>query len=495
MVTLLVLAWQVANWYGAREWQKVVVELEKEGETLDVAKVGMAPVAEERNFCAIPALKDLALDGDEEAEKRRSRLNEMALPSSDKALLDRPTLASGLRSGQAVEMKAWASWLAAIQAEGALNQEGAGDAAREVLARLANHEALYRELAVGLDREEAQWTPTWSNRAAPEFFFALRVPHYTVVQKTVNALALRSIAATHAGEREMAHTSLQVMLRLNRACRDEGLLIGTLVGATGDNFAWNAVWELSRARCGTMEDFRKLETELARADYRLGLLRSLQAEMAGGASSIRWLKRRGGLDGKMKGMNGAGGDGLWPGLSPKLLPDAWYDLNAVKLVRTEMDYLVRPLRDEGLKETCEKSAGLEKRVKEMKASMNPFDNLATLAVPAFIRIVERCLYTQVMMDQALIACVLERFRLENEGRYPESLAELTRLDGRALPVDLMSEKAMGYALDGKGRYRLWSVGWDGIDDGGKRVVNEQEPMRTKFSERNYVGDWVWDFAP
>jgi hypothetical protein len=39
------------------------------------------------------------------------------------------------------------------------------------------------------------------------------------------------------------------------------------------------------------------------------------------------------------------------------------------------------------------------------------------------------------------------------------------------------------------------VGFDGVDDGGKRILDTKNPDLTKFNKRSYKGDWVWSYQP
>ena len=52
---------------------------------------------------------------------------------------------------------------------------------------------------------------------------------------------------------------------------------------------------------------------------------------------------------------------------------------------------------------------------------------------------------------------------------------------------------MRYRKTADGRYALWSVAFDGTDDGGKRTLDAKKPDETKFHNAAYLGDWVWDF--
>ena len=119
--------------------------------------------------------------------------------------------------------------------------------------------------------------------------------------------------------------------------------------------------------------------------------------------------------------------------------------------------------------------------------------MALLTIPAVSVCQSKICYAQGQLDQAIAACALERYRLEN-GNYPDSLTQVKRSDGRDLPLDVYSGKPMGYRKTENGRYVLWCTGPDGKDDGGKRVLDPKTPQSTKFSDPEYQGDWVWDFS-
>ena len=124
--------------------------------------------------------------------------------------------------------------------------------------------------------------------------------------------------------------------------------------------------------------------------------------------------------------------------------------------------------------------------------MNPSYIFAALAIPATKQVISRCAHTDALVSQAVIACALERHRIE-KGSYPESLDAVRLADGKALPPDPMDDRSMRYRKTADDRYALWSIGFDGKDDGGRRVLDEKKPEDTKFSVEKYVGDWVWDF--
>lgn len=495
LLTLLVLFHQSVNWIGARRWKAAQDMLAREGETLDFPKTAPDPVPDARNFCAIPLLKDLALDKspDGSAEANRAKLEAIALPSGNAKppAGERPTLPSSASFGRTVDLKAWAQWL---RKEGSLPvPPDSGNAARDVLAALSKHDALVAELVAELAREDAQWTPAWRTRELPGMIFEVPLPHYKAAQAVSQFLALRAIAAAQAGDATKAHESLLVLLRLGRASLADPILIGTLVGMTQDLLAAGVTWELCRLHSGTAEDFHRLELEWSRHDMRASLLCAFRGEMAGGASAVQWLKQT--RDGRiLGGESGIGTANASSTFGVQSIPAGWFDANAAAIVELNHRFIIEPLRDQGLAACVRRAPELEQLLKTQKARfyLHLDSILAQLILPATSKISARAGATQDIVDQAITACALERHRIAH-GSYPDTLDAVKLSDGKPLPLDVFSSKALGYRKTTDGRYALWCVGFDGEDDGGKRVLDEKQPEKTKFHDPGYTGDWVWDF--
>jgi hypothetical protein len=92
---------------------------------------------------------------------------------------------------------------------------------------------------------------------------------------------------------------------------------------------------------------------------------------------------------------------------------------------------------------------------------------------------------QTGVDQTIIACALERHRLE-KGALPENLTALALYLPGPLPLDVITGKPMQYKVTGDGQFTLYSVGWNEKDDGGKLVLNQQ-----KNATDPTQGDWLW----
>lgn len=109
---------------------------------------------------------------------------------------------------------------------------------------------------------------------------------------------------------------------------------------------------------------------------------------------------------------------------------------------------------------------------------SPYRFLVAVALPNFAKALQTTAATQTSMNQARIACALERFRLA-QGHYPATLDTLTPGLIQKLPHDLIGGQKLKYRLNQDGSYTLYSIGWDEKDGGGIAGKSRDE------------GDWVW----
>jgi hypothetical protein len=310
-------------------------------------------------------------------------------------------------------------------------------------------------------------------------------------------LGLRSIAAARAGDTAAGCQSLLIALRLDQAAANEPLVIGTLVASGCSMVISNAVWELCDSHSGTEEDFQGLQEELARLDFRKAYLYAERGELAGGVNTSAYLKRERSFGPLMTvdPMHGTDAPNVSAQYTLHLVPDGWFDGNAATLAQWHFDYYIKPLRDAGFKQLLAKQAELGVILAGHKSRIHdhPDEFLAMLAMPALHIVAYRIAYAQSILNEAIAACALERYRIKHN-TYPDTLEAADRPGEKAIPLDIISGKPMGYRKTPNGKYALWCVGFNGKDDGGKRGLDEKNPQSNAFSRPDYVGDWVWDFA-
>lgn len=111
--------------------------------------------------------------------------------------------------------------------------------------------------------------------------------------------------------------------------------------------------------------------------------------------------------------------------------------------------------------------------------------IAAVFIPNVTKAWQTTAYNQTLVNQGQIACALERYRLAHS-EYPDTLDALMSQYIESIPQDIIGGRPLHYSRIPDGKFLLYSVGWNEIDDGG------QEPPHNLYSVTDYTkGDWVW----
>jgi hypothetical protein len=94
--------------------------------------------------------------------------------------------------------------------------------------------------------------------------------------------------------------------------------------------------------------------------------------------------------------------------------------------------------------------------------------------------------TQNTVDMALLACALESYRLV-KGEYPANLNSLVPEYLETIPPDVVNGEPLHFQRTANGSFKLYSIGWNGQDDGGVIGTNQFERYGPN------TGDWVWQY--
>lgn len=162
------------------------------------------------------------------------------------------------------------------------------------------------------------------------------------------------------------------------------------------------------------------------------------------------------------------------------------------------------------------------KVEGQLTGYHPYTIFAKMLIPAFSSAAKGVGAAQATIDQAVVACALERYRL-GKGQYPKTLDALTPQFLDKVPPDIMDGKPMRYRREADSTYVLYSIGLNGKDDGGKihevvmsrYMVSDSAPQpptnlpkylttnlpagatiarRGGYVSRSIVeDDWVWQF--
>jgi hypothetical protein len=114
---------------------------------------------------------------------------------------------------------------------------------------------------------------------------------------------------------------------------------------------------------------------------------------------------------------------------------------------------------------------------------HPYTYFAAHAIPNVRRAWQAVALNQTLINEATIACALERYHLAH-GSYPETLDSLVPQYIDTLPQDIVSGSPLKYRRTADGKFLLYSVAWNLRDDGGSTVSKDHRPTADD-------NDWVW----
>ncbi|MFO1487454.1 MAG: hypothetical protein U1F65_03155 [Verrucomicrobiota bacterium] len=460
LLTLLALVWTEENWRGRRDWEKFRQAAEARGERLDLASYIAAPVSPEKNFYATPLLEPLLDFEIVDGKVRWADSNGVARAKS-----------LGKISGAALGLEKADLKAAQKHFLGNTNfptpPKGQTPAA-DVLFAMKPLEPMLAELYNAVQRPAAVFSQH------PDRDLPAMMTVFEIFKSMTQAGCLRALAHLESGDSTNALIDVQFLFGTANILRGEPLLISQMVRAAILNIA------LVPVKKGLAE-YRWSEPQLVELQQLLGgedLLQDYAAAMRGERAFANEIMTHY-IAGNYEVLGQKQPGFKWLGVfSPRGL--LYQNQIALNLLTDDFSLKVvdlasrRVYPERSTKEAFEAALGRH----------TPYNIFARLTTPALQKVSLQCAYLQSAVDQASLVCALERSRLA-DGRFPETLEALVPKFCAAIPRDVIGGGALHYQRKADGMFLLYSVGWNGVDDGGVLgPVKDGKPDREQ-------GDWVW----
>lgn len=299
----------------------------------------------------------------------------------------------------------------------------------------------------------------------------------------VIALRASAILALHQGRMQEANHYLRSCLAVSELSAHDKALIGQMVRYSCMTVAAYGCWEALQAGGWTDDQLFQMQRQWDQGDILKAMEATLSMERARAAGMFQMART------SRQGLNDLTGAG-----SNVLLNNAeiWnaFLLNARSGIRAILTSYPRywgwgwiwSFQDErrymeGMQSMIETTREAQKRhsmlafLNDRKSSpkLNPPSATSFDVIGPMIYQSQRCisvaLRSQTLANMVTAAIALERFRLAHHA-YPDTLANLTPDFLQAVPVDCMDGRDLRYRANPDGTYLLYSVGNDGVDNGG-----------------------------
>ena len=491
LVTVVVLFYAEEDWRGRHAWNNYRQQLEAEGVQFDYRTFIPKPVPDDQNFAANPFVESWFL----ERTNFQQRWADDYASASD--MVHSPSGANGAKDSRRdfLDLDAWEMAFDAIRsgatnsnqkfASGKLELGARAAAAPAVLAGLQSSETHLAELRAASSRPYSRY-PVVYNLDDP---WGILLPHLGNGKQVVLRLQLRACAELAAGRSDDALADVKLMLYLADSVKDEPFLISYLVRLAEVQLALQPVWEGLAEHAWSDAQLQALQARLAQYDFIADLKRPLDGERAAGVLTANLLAR-GKYNLNMLTTDPTPSGSTLVNLWGWIAPHGWYYLEQLNYCRLYQVQLNGAFDANQKRVFPEQLNANIKALNQDFAGRNPISTictrhqlLAVIMLPGLGKIPTRAAAAQTAVDEAEIACALERCRLAN-GQFPETLGVLVPVFISQLPNDVLSGEPYKYHLRPDGQFVLYSVGWNGRDNGGV-------PGKTLFDEKQ--GDWVWQY--
>jgi hypothetical protein len=486
LVTLVAALWIEENIRGKHAWLKYKAELEAKGEKLDLKDFIPPTVPADQNFAMTPLLAGLydfvpdserkpgqSLWRDANALSRAAIIKWSGNPSNP---VPDVQIAPWM-TGQMLNLNVWASFF-----RGATNTASTLrrlDAAAEVLRGLKQFQAQMDELETASHRQFCRFNIAYDNENPA----AILLPHLAVLKSQANVFRLRASAQVAVGQTAESLKDIEMAFYLSDVVKDP-TLISYLVRIAICGIALQPVWEGLAEHKWSDAQLVELQLRLGKYDLLADYNDALHGERAFSLAILEFQRTHRDVD-VMSDDAEASGSG-----SRNYMPSGFFYQNAVSIVRMHEEILFQ-LSDPAMHRIRRDKFPTEPDAFKTVSGFYRYKVFAALLLPSLQGSAQKFAATQTKIDQALVACALERYRLKN-GAFPDSLDALKPQFIGSIPNDVINGKPLNYRRKDDGNFILYSVGWNEKDDGGTVVtIGKSENKGIDLNQ----GDWVWPEYP
>lgn len=338
---------------------------------------------------------------------------------------------------------------------------------------------------------------------------ALLLPHLAPFKRSATTLVIASTLDLHHGDPASAATNLCVLLHLVKANEDECIMISDLVRIAMATIAVGGTWDFLQATNVTDTELAALQTSWNDLQFVKPAEKAVMMERAitsawiekARASSTAFDSTFGYYTGASSGGSGTPVDNIKMAVGKTLWRTTWsysQELNTL-----QCDQLV--LQTFHLMET---NAFWKTNFDAMSSQLTrisftyPGQTLIEkLEIPDFNELsgssglasfVLKTIRIEAARRIVVTAIALKRYQLKH-GTLPENLSDLTPDFLPAVPLDPIDGNPLRYHKNDDGTYLLYSIGEDGVDNGGDPTDTVSSTSRQPQLnwQNTRARDWVW----
>lgn len=473
-IAVCVIVFFCLEWRSEKRWQRYAAEARASGTKLMPADFVRPEIPEAQNFAALPMIRRL-FDGSESP-----KLFDLPLVKSNKLDYERfpkgnaPPDRADPEKGPNIDLTIWRDYFYAVGFLG----EKSDNVARDVLRALEHFAPEFGEWSEWRRRPQCRLPIDYAKG------LNVRLPHLGPLQAAMKMFVLRMRAHLAVGDSAAAYLDFQDALQVYRMLSEEPSLIHGLVRMAIVHMLLDGLGEGLQNRTWAPAELEKIQVDLATIrlidDWRL----SLASERSGFNGIVEtWLnasfRERERMVSEYFGFFSPNRAGT---IAIEFCPRMVFRDNQLRNNRYTDELLARI-------DTVNQTVNLDGLTPSLGNGAGSFEELHYylffMSTGPYRKIESRYLLVEAFLDEARVACALDRFRAKY-GVYPEKLSELSPEFLTVPPIDIYARAPFHYQRVGKVSFRLYSVGANRTDEGGQLAPGVPEHKQL---------DAIWPYAP
>jgi len=350
--------------------------------------------------------------------------------------------------------------------------------------------------------------------------FRMLLPHLAPMKHAAQKLEAAAIFDLHNGDPGAATTNILTMLGLVQKNAGEGLLISHLVRIAITAIAVTPTWELLQTTNATEAQLIAVQKGWEQMDFFSGATNAFVMERAYGIDMIQKMRASpeefASILGSVSSMGSSGSSSsgwTWPpdweaiterpryAVGEAMWRSSWSYSDELRTLQSD-SIILETLRTMQTNQSQFYKAdydAMQLRLSSLGITNAGEAFFRALKIPNLSEIfgdynmgsvVQKTIKMETARRVVVTAIALKRFQLRR-GKLPETLAELVPEFLKTVPIDPNDGNPLHYRPGANGMYLLYSVGGNGVDDGGDPSLDPGATSPSFMWQNPHALDWVW----
>ncbi|HTB63951.1 MAG TPA: hypothetical protein VK737_10215 [Opitutales bacterium] len=468
LVTLIALVLTALNYHYQAAWNNYAKEARARSEILTVDELAPTPVPDDQNFAMTPLSQEIFY-AQSKSVPSKTRPN---FYISDDVLTAMPAMVDGFGIKEVNAQIALQHWKEFFQKT-------------DVLDELKEKEIYMAQMDKDLLRPYSRFPIDYSKRPAA----SILIPQIGPLLNISTLFYIRGFAEFTTEKYDDALATTLTLLRLSQTVRDEPFLISKLTEISMLGRPLQMIWDGLATHCWTDGQLAALEAEIQKVDMMPQFLQSLKGEKTYMNDSLlslaqqNWWERMQEYNRQFKMMTN-GYPNLYFDIAILLSSPRFGIYRALVIGNPGYESLFRAINVNDHRIDPIQVKAVDSAINNLDKNI-PGNGFLIDLLPTAGSCVAIFAHSQTWLDQAAVACALERYRLA-QGTYPEKLNDLVPKYIKKLPNDIITGGPLHYQRTPDGLFVLYSIGWDGIDHGGEERISSDGETQKDYN-------WVWKY--